>query len=157
MLVRVATLQDAEAVAKLSRELSLYHVIFHPVYNTREGEVDSALEYIKDKIKKSLFGDGLVLVAQDPEIVGYLTCNIQDRPDPNWEIRKIGHIGSVYVVSSHRRMGIAAALVKEASAWLKKHEVEYIDLNVVAQNTDSVAFWTALGFKPLCYNLIKKV
>lgn len=157
MLVRVAALEDAEAVAKLSRELSLHHTPYHPVYHTRENAADSTLTYIKDRIQKSLSGDGLVLVAQDQEVVGYLTCSIQDRPDPNWVIKSLGHIGATYVAPAYRRRGVAAALVKEALKWLKAHEVEYVDLNVVAQNSGSVAAWTALGFKPLCYNLIQKI
>ncbi|MGA3291442.1 MAG: GNAT family N-acetyltransferase [Candidatus Bathyarchaeia archaeon] len=156
MLVRIATLEDSERVARLNNDLFLCHVSYHPLYRLKENASELSLAYIKDKIGKSTLGDGLVLVAQEEDIVGYLMCSIKDQ-HPSIEIRKMGHIGPVYVIPAYRRRGIAAALMKEALKWLKERKVEYADLNVCVENAIANAAWTAMGFKPHQRNLIKKL
>jgi ribosomal protein S18 acetylase RimI-like enzyme len=153
----MATPEDSGRIAELNTELSLCHVSYHPIYHVKENASELTRAYVKDKIDKSIAGEGLVLVAQDKDIVGFLTCTITDRNDPNWEIRKIGHIGGVYVTPEYRRRGIAAVLMKEAFEWMKNREVEYVELNVVVQNAAGIAAWTALGFKPLQQHLIQKL
>jgi ribosomal protein S18 acetylase RimI-like enzyme len=157
MLVRMATLEDLERVAQLNDDLDLCHVSYHPLYRLKENASELSLAHIKDKIEKSTSGDGLVLVAQDKDIVGFLdNCSIKDQ-NPNAEIQKIGHIGLVYVIPAYRRRGIAVALMKEALKWLKERKVEYVELNVVVQNAAAIAAYTAMGFKPNQRNLIKKL
>ncbi len=156
MLVRMATFEDSERVARLNDDLARCHVSYHPLYRLKENASGLSLSYIKDRIEKSKLGDGLVLVAQDEDIVGYLTCSIKDQP-LSWEIEKIGHIGVVYVIPAYRRRGIAAALVKEALKWLKERKVEYVDLNVDVRNAAAFAAWTAMGFKPHQRNIIQKL
>ena len=156
MLVRIATPEDAERVARLHNDLDLCHVSYHPLYRLKENASELSLSYIKDKIEKSTSGDGLVLVAQDKEIVGYLMCSIKDQR-PNAATRKIGHIEGVYVIPAYRRRGIAAVLIKEALKWLKERKVEYVDLNVDVQNAAAFAAYTAMGFKPHQRNLIQKL
>jgi ribosomal protein S18 acetylase RimI-like enzyme len=112
MLVRTATLKDSEQVAKLNHELDLHRVPYHPLSRLKENASELTLACIKNKIEKSNAGDGLVLVAQDKDIIGYLTCSIIDQY-PSKEIPKIGHIGMVYVTPAYRRKGIAAALLKD--------------------------------------------
>lgn len=155
--MRVAAPEDSERIAELYRDLALFHVSYHSIYEVRENVSELSLVLIKDKIEKSISGDGLVLVAQDDGIVGFLSCSITERTNPNWQIHKTGHIGAVYVILEYRRRGITAALMKEALKWMKNREVEYVDLNVDVQNTAAIAAWTALGFKPHQYNLIQKL
>jgi len=156
MLVRMATFEDSERVAQLNDDLALCHVSYHPLYHLKENASELSLAYIKEKIEKYTSGDDLVLVAQDEDIVGYLMCSIKDQ-NPIVEIRKMSHIGAVYVVPAYRRRGIAAVLMKEALKWLKERKVEYVDLNVDVQNAAAFAAWTAMGFKPHQRNLIQKL
>jgi len=149
--------EDSQRIAELSRELGLHHVSYHPIYHVKEKVSEQTLPYIRDKIERANSGDGLVLVAQNDIIVGFLMCSIMERNDPNWQVRKIGHIGAVYVTPEYRRRKVAAALMKEALKWLKSSKIEYVDLNVVIQNEASVAAWIALGFKPLQINMIQKI
>jgi ribosomal protein S18 acetylase RimI-like enzyme len=157
MFVRKATLEDAEPVARLNHELGLYHVPYHPLYNLKENALELVLPYIKEKIEKSALGESLVLVAQDEEVVGFLMCSITDLKDPQWKIRKIGHVGAVFVNPEYRRRGIAASLMKEALKWLKECKIEYVDLNVDGQNAAANAAWTAMGFELHQRNLIQKL
>jgi ribosomal protein S18 acetylase RimI-like enzyme len=152
----MATPEDSTRIAELTWDLNFHHVSYHPIYHVKEN-ASVALAYVKDKIEKSMSGDGLVLVAQDDDIVGFLSCSIMDRGNPNWEIRRLGHIGPVYVIPEYRRRGIAAAMIKAALKWMKNREVEYVDLNVVVKNAAAIAAWAALGFEPVSYNFIQKL
>jgi ribosomal protein S18 acetylase RimI-like enzyme len=156
MLVRIATLEDSKQVAQLHIDLDFCHVSYHPLYRLKQNASDLSIAYIKDKIEKSASGDSLVLVAQEKDIVGYLTCSINEQR-PDTEIQKIGHIGGVYVIPAYRRRGIAAALIKEALEWLKERKIEYVDLNVDVRNVGAFAAWTGMGFKPHRRNLVKKL
>jgi ribosomal protein S18 acetylase RimI-like enzyme len=156
MLVRMATLEESERVAQLFHDLSLHHASYHPLYHLKEDSYDLSLAYIKGKIERSTSGDGLVLVAEEEEIVGFLTCSIIDNC-PNTEIRKMGHIGEVYVIPAYRRRGIAAAMMKEALKWMKERNVEYAELNVVVQNAAAIKAYMEMGFKPNQCNLVQKL
>jgi ribosomal protein S18 acetylase RimI-like enzyme len=156
MLVRKATFEDSERVARLNEELALCHVSYHTLYRLKENASELSLAHIKDKIQRSTSGDDLVLVAQDQDIVGYLMCSVKEQ-QPLVEIRQIGHIGAVYVIPAYRRRGIASALMKEALKWLKERKVEYVDLNADVQNAAAVAAWKAMGFEPHQCNLVKKL
>jgi ribosomal protein S18 acetylase RimI-like enzyme len=152
----MAVPEDSERVAELNWDLDFYHVSYHPIYHVKEN-ASVTLAYVKDRIEKSIAGDGLVLVAQDKVIVGFLSCSITDRSNPNWEIRKLGHIGPVYVIPEYRCRGVARALMKEALKWMKNREVTYVELNVVVKNAAAIAVWTALGFEPVSHNFIQKL
>ena len=155
--MRKATPEDSERIAELNRELSLQHVPYHPIYSLKENASEATVVYIREKIEKTKSEDTLALVAQENDIVGFLTCSIKDRNNPNWQTSKIGHIGGVYVTPAYRRQGVAAALMEEAFKWLRERKIEYVDLNVVVQNTEAIAAYSALGFEPLQHNLIKKL
>jgi ribosomal protein S18 acetylase RimI-like enzyme len=153
----MAAPEDSERIAELDRELSLHHASCHPIYSLKETTSEAAVAHIREKIEKTKSGDTLALVAQDRSIVGFLTCSVIDRNNPNWQTSKIGHIGGVYVNPAYRCQGVASALMEEAFKWLRERKIEYVDLNVVVQNTEAIAAYTALGFKPLQHNLIKKL
>lgn len=157
MHVRKATLEDAERIAQLKHDLAVHHVPYHSMYHLNETPPELIIANVADRIKSSIAGDSLVLVAEDKVVVGFLNCGINDRNGPEWEIRKTGHIGGVYVTPAYRRRGVAKALIQEALKWLKEQKIEYVDLNVAVQNAAAVAAWTALGFKPYQDILVQKI
>ncbi len=140
-------------MTQLARDLDLYHSPYHPLYHIKENTSDAAIAYLQDKIEKSNSAEWLVLVAQDTDIVGFLTCKIDERSNPNWEIRKMGHIIKVYVVSAYLRRGIASAMLNEALNWLKQNNVQYVDIGVSVQNDGAISTWAAMRFKPSQYNM----
>jgi len=154
MFIRMATTKDSERLAQLTHELNLQHAPYHPMYKLREDSFACTLAYVKDAIEKSALGEGLVLLAQGKEIIGFLTCVIQEVSGQQWENRRIGHLGLVYVIPAYRRQGVAAALMKEALAWMKNRGAKYVSLDVDDRNRDAMAAWIAMGFKPHRHNLV---
>ncbi|MES2603884.1 MAG: GNAT family N-acetyltransferase [Pseudomonadota bacterium] len=59
---------------------------------------------------------------------------------------KRGYVQHLTVATSHRRQGIATALVQQCLAALTQQGITKSHLNILADNEDARAFWTALGW-----------
>jgi ribosomal protein S18 acetylase RimI-like enzyme len=82
---------------------------------------------------------GLSFVAVDGgAIVGSTLCGTDGRR---------GYLQHVAVAKSHRRRGIASALVERSIDALAKRGIDKCHLMVIADNVDAQAFWTRIGWK----------
>lgn len=93
----------------------------------------------------------LSYVAEDEKgnIVGYVLAKMEE-PEPNEE-SKHGHITSLAVKRSHRRLGLAQKLMNQAShAMVECFDAHYVSLHVRKSNRAALNLYTtALGFKIL--------
>ena len=82
---------------------------------------------------------GLSFVAvDDGAIVGSTLCGTDGRR---------GYLQHVAVAKSHRRRGIATALVQRSIDALADRGIDKCHLMVLADNVDAQAFWTSIGWK----------
>jgi ribosomal protein S18 acetylase RimI-like enzyme len=82
---------------------------------------------------------GLSFVAVDGGvIVGSTLCGTDGRR---------GYLQHVAVAKSHRRRGIASALVDRSVCALAERGIDKCHLMVLADNADARAFWTRIGWK----------
>lgn len=82
---------------------------------------------------------GLSFVAVDAgEIVGSTLCGTDGRR---------GYLQHVAVAKSHRRRGIATALVERSINALAERGIDKCHLMVLSDNVGAQAFWTSLGWK----------
>ena len=82
---------------------------------------------------------GLSFVAVDGgAIVGSTLCGTDGRR---------GYLQHVAVAKSHRRRGIATALVQRSIDALADRGIDKCHLMVLADNVDAQAFWTSVGWK----------
>ncbi len=99
------------------------------------------------------FGDprALILVAEDPEIVGFL---IAREESALWGSRTL-HIHDLAVDPNHRRRGAGSALLAELIAVASGRGVPRIRLEVRVTNEGARRFYNAHGFRPVrrlpCY------
>ncbi|HZT94949.1 MAG TPA: GNAT family N-acetyltransferase [Gaiellaceae bacterium] len=63
--------------------------------------------------------------------------------------QRLGFLEVVYVEPEARRRGLAAELVREAAARLRKEGAEMLELEVLASNKDARAIYERWGFKPV--------
>ncbi|KAF9011101.1 acyl-CoA N-acyltransferase [Cyathus striatus] len=88
-------------------------------------------------------------VAEDHKgrIVGYVLAKIEEEPNDNGEIH--GHVNSISVLRSHRRLGLAKKLMllsQEAMASIYK--ATYVSLHVRKSNKAAIALYRdTLGFE----------
>jgi GNAT superfamily N-acetyltransferase len=62
---------------------------------------------------------------------------------------RLGFLEVVYVEPEARRRGLAAELVREVAARLRKQGVEMLELEVLASNSEARAIYERWGFKPV--------
>lgn len=84
---------------------------------------------------------GLVLVAElDERVVGTVTGS--------WDGRR-GWIMRLAVEPPARRRGVASALVAEVEARLRARGATQVNLLVLAENRDALAFWRERGYRSM--------
>ena len=99
-----------------------------------------------DATKSGLERFGRLAVAEaDGRVVGFAHAVVKLAPDHLGGART-GHIAHVYVTPTHRRSGIARALVASLHEWLGAKQVTSIELQVVHRNEAGLAFWRSLGY-----------
>jgi len=82
---------------------------------------------------------GLSFVAvENGVIIGSTLCGTDGRR---------GYLQHVAVAKSHRRRGIASALVERSVNALAERGIDKCHLMVLADNVDAQAFWTRIGWK----------
>jgi ribosomal protein S18 acetylase RimI-like enzyme len=82
---------------------------------------------------------GLSFVAvDDGVIVGSTLCGTDGRR---------GYLQHVAVAKSHRRRGIATALVERSISALAERGIDKCHLMVLTDNVDAQAFWSRIGWK----------
>ena len=82
---------------------------------------------------------GLSFIAVDKgAVIGSTLCGTDGRR---------GYLQHVAVAKSHRRRGIASALVERSVNALAERGIDKCHLMVLADNVDAQAFWTRIGWK----------
>ncbi|KAH7903673.1 acyl-CoA N-acyltransferase [Hygrophoropsis aurantiaca] len=91
---------------------------------------------------------GISAVAEDNRgrIVGYVLARIKNSTESDGAIH--GHVGSISVLRSHRRQGIARKLLTlSLRVMAEKYKTSHVTLNVRKSNAGARALYEAIGFK----------
>ncbi|KZN22751.1 hypothetical protein A4G99_18690 [Haladaptatus sp. R4] len=90
----------------------------------------NVFSYVKDR-----FSDASIatFVADDDGLIGYVSVEKRDSP-PVFARGPRGYIDGLFVRRSHRRHGIATALLSRAESWARRQGCEFISLDVHAEN-----------------------
>lgn len=102
-----------------------------------------------DDFNKSLSEEYFFLAADnDGEMIGYTFAEITDSVSHNdaYEVKLVGYIDSVYVISEFRGQGIGTELIKRAHEWFKSKNVIISTLGVRAENSKALALYEKMGF-----------
>jgi ribosomal protein S18 acetylase RimI-like enzyme len=146
--IRRARPADAAAVGRLGALLLQTHYAFDPQRFLAPG--DSPEEgyawFLRNQLRHP---DVVVFVAElreTADVVGYVYAGLEPM---SWkELRDAaGFVHDVAVDPSARRMGIAAALIEEAAAWLKARGAPRVLLWTAEPNADAQRLFTRLGFR----------
>ena len=171
MLVRVASEDDVDALARLYRNEAVFHERLDGGFTLRQGfDWTAAIRSLLSHPAR------MMLVAEvDDRLVGFVhariagipaaeqrrvpvsrrVVNLIRRRAPKTGIagpagaavrRPIGVIEDCYVDPSARRCGCGRALVDEALSWFSGRGIGHVELDVLVANEEACRFWTALGF-----------
>lgn len=89
--------------------------------------------------------DSSMLVAEEADrIVGFVVAGPERTGTPNYR----GEVYAIYLLESHQRRGIGAALLRAAVAWLRRSGYNSMLIWVLAGNP-SRGFYAAMGGQPV--------
>ena len=135
--IRPITQSDVEAVEQLAYD---YNYELDPIETTRE----AVGRWVTSTASESEKGNHFFwLACVKGNIAGFVSFELCTNPFTQ-EI--YGFIEDMYVVPSYRRHGYAEQLARAAFAELTKHGATKIQLDVLVNNQQALAFWQKLGF-----------
>lgn len=144
MHVRRASSDDLQAIASLWMGLARYHEPKSSYFELAPGAERKFASYVRRLMKRK---DVAVFVAQkNSGLVGYLIAKIKEEK-PVFKLRKRGHITDLFVEKDYRRQGIGRKLVKEALAWFRSRNLQFVEISVYVKNISGKIAWKRMGFK----------
>ncbi len=155
-MIRPATYDDAEAIARLWEELVNYHCA-----------LDSALPR-KSPNGKQIYAQRIVdrlddiqtctLVAEeDRQIVGYAVGVVIDLVPDMFIQETAGFIADIYVSPEYRKHGVGRALVETLIIWFRGEGIKHFEWSVAAKNHTGHEFWSAVGGRDVMIRMRAKI
>ena len=123
-------LQDAERELHLNRSLG--------------SEVsDAHLAYLEELVREQ---NGQIYVAESEEsILGFVVCFVEKHDEGDLHVieseREYGYISDLYVVSTMRKLGVAAALMQAAEQHFLNIDLEVVRVGLLCSNEPAAKFY----------------
>jgi GNAT superfamily N-acetyltransferase len=125
------------------------HIRERSVYFGKWFEARAFEQRKAELLRKSSAGElHIDLAVDDGVYVGYCVSSICCRA---------GEIDSIFVLKSHRSLGIGGELMKRALAWIEKKKAEKVSIAVSVGNEEALPFYQHYGFFPKHILLEQKV
>ena len=136
--------QDVEQLAGLILRFYRFNEEFDPVYSVAEDAEEQARRLASEYVSRR---DLIVFVADfEGRVVGYVKGEVRETPMLN--VRKLGVLSELYVLPTHRNMGVATRLIEEAAAHLSGRGVWYLAVEFPTINYVAERFYRKMGFRP---------
>lgn len=152
-MVRKATNNDLSAITQLYREQFREMAKLIPDF-IKEGE--QSTEFIENIIAKD---DSNILVYEyNRNIVGFILLQAKTRPDFDFIIPgKYCYIMDIIVTEKHRGKGFGTALMNSAKDWAKEQNCNFVNLDVLVNNSAAIRLYNKLGFIPKAQEMYCKL
>lgn len=153
MSVRLATQEDAEAIAFLNREVQQMHADAQPHLFKQPGDLEPFKADIRDRMLAN--EDGRVLIAEDDgHPVGYVYLQFICRPENAYTYaRRFVHIDQISVKSECRKTGAGRALIEAVFELARRENIERITLDTWNFNENARIFFAHMGFNVFNYRM----
>jgi ribosomal protein S18 acetylase RimI-like enzyme len=146
MVIRDMTAADLDAVSLLAEQLVVLH---HSWDTTRFFTTPDVAKGYRRYFQSQLTEEGVLLLTAevDGAVGGYLFGTLESR---DWAklLDAHGAIHDVYVASSHRRLGVAQALMNEAKVRFQKLGAKQVVLYSASANLEGQSLFKRLGYRP---------
>jgi GNAT superfamily N-acetyltransferase len=147
--IRRARPRDINALAALWKGLMSHHT---KLYGRDARAVNLKLRKDAESIwrryalRQMRSSNGLVLIVEDDGVpVGY-SLNIIKPNIPIFRIRKLGHIGDLYLKPGYRGKGIGTRLRGTVFRWFRKKGIKHTSIAVHPINSVSCSIYRKWGF-----------
>ena len=146
MTVKVEKLRfvDLDKASNLIHKFWDLNSEFEPALELDEGY----LEEINENVKMSIADKRqIVLVAKDEErVVGLIRVEVRD--NSYYGKKPVGKIIELYVIPTHRKMGVAVELLDGVVESLRGQDIELLMAEFPTQNVLAASFYEANSFNP---------
>ncbi|HWM21462.1 MAG TPA: GNAT family N-acetyltransferase [Ilumatobacteraceae bacterium] len=151
--VRIATLDDLDAIAELS-QIELTHRSAPPIYDATQPRTLAETRVLHQR----LFDEGAIhfLARCEGDDVGLLTVEFSS-PAPRLCPQGQPYIGPTATHPSARNKGVGTALVLRALDWADSARHETVSVDFDSANPLSRPFWLGLGFQSTGYRLRRSI
>jgi GNAT superfamily N-acetyltransferase len=162
VLIRLARLDDREALCRLYHEFHEFHVrgvperlitLGEPPDSYQGSDLYLALEEIIND------DDSAIFVAELPgALVGLAEMYVrQDEPNPLRESWRYGHLQSLIVNEAFRRQGIGAQLLQTAEQWAKARACAEMRVETWEFERGPLSFYEGHLYRTLRRTLVRKL
>ena len=156
--IRRAAAADAPALGRLGALLLRTHYDFDPKRFLAPGDApeDGYAWFLRGQLRRKGVVIFVAELKETSAVAGYVYAGIEPM---SWkELRdEAGFIHDVAVEPSARRLGIAAALIEAASAWLKEQGAPRVMLWTAEQNADAQRLFARLGFRRTMVEMTREI
>lgn len=142
MEIRLATLNDIEALCPLLTEFYAYNAALQPIYCSEDDENG---EYPRAVIES---GNADFLIAiQNDAILGFIHIE-QKKPLPYGSIvpHDYAEIIAFMVTTPHRKQGVGSMLIEAAKQWSNARNLDYIELFSLTNADEANLFYDNKDF-----------
>lgn len=152
-MIRKATVDDIPAIAELYREQFREMAKLIPDF-IKEG--DQSAEFIENTISND--NSDILVYENDGTVVGFILLQTKVRPDFDFMLPgKYCYIMDIIVTAIHRGRGFGTALMNSAKDWAKEHDCNFVNLDVLSNNTGAITLYKKLGFIPKAQEMYCKL
>jgi GNAT superfamily N-acetyltransferase len=150
MNIRKATLKDLKRIQELNLMLFKKE---HEEYD-KLLDLDWTFGEVGTKaLKENIAGeDSCTFVAENEEIIGYLSCGIKTDAEDYRKLPKMAELDSMFILKEHRKKGIGKQLYEAFIKWAKEKDAKIIRVEASAGNEEGIEFYKKMGLKD--YTLI---
>jgi ribosomal protein S18 acetylase RimI-like enzyme len=141
MIIRVANIEDIEAINKLFYELDTDAINMQPEHFQRGSR---SFDYLVGLINgdKSAF----LLAVVENEIKGFSLIFEKATANINLLVPcRFAYIQDVVVSEKYRNRGVGSRLMEESKVWAKERGLEYLRLSVIPNNKAAQRFYSRHG------------
>jgi ribosomal protein S18 acetylase RimI-like enzyme len=149
--IRHAVAADKPAIARLLEDLQSLHAKLQPRLFAEAEASQIPLTLPKPSDPAAMF----VAVA-DGDVIGMISARVYDTPKtPTMVQTRRGYLEELVVSGSHRRGGVAKALLKAAEDWLAQCGASDVMLTLWADNQPARELYRELGYGEVGFLLAK--
>lgn len=137
MKIRLAEINDIPEICKLYNEFFVYNSEQQPQYYQTAKETG---QYPKSVIDNSV--EDIYVAADGNFIVGLVHITEEKTPPYDCFVQhKYATIIDLFVTEDYRGKGVGRQLLEAAKQWAKTRGLDYIELNVLAENENGMQFY----------------
>lgn len=145
VLIRPATADDADAVARMWERLVAYHRELDR--DLPPATPDGASRYARSLAERVDDTHTCTYIAQVPDgpAIGYVLGVVVDLAPEMFEQEPSGFLADIFVEEPYRHAGVGRALVEALAQWFDDRGLRYFEWHVASRNVEGMKFWRALG------------